>query len=199
MQSSDEGIFVTRYTRSAPSLGKGKHVFRLVTETGSDRNFARPESALARILRFGVLGAAAVGTGVCAPAFAQQAAPAAGQAGLEEIVVTAERREEKLRDVPIAVTSFNATALESRNITDIRGIQGFAPNVALVQSPGYQTETDLAIRGGVTINPAPYWDPTVGLYVDGVYIPKAIGNVTDMADIRAGWPNSDSGISGKSA
>ena len=81
------------------------------------------------------------------------------------------------------MTSFNAKSLQERNITDIRGIQGFIPNVAIVQSPGYQTESDISIRGGVTINPAPYWDPTNGLYVDGVYIPKAIGNVTDMANI----------------
>src|SRR6185437_14244551 len=128
----------------------------------------------------------AIAAGMAVPAFAQTPAPAGDTAqggGLEEIVVTAERREEKLRDVPIAVTSFNAATLENRAITDIRGIQGFAPNVALVQSPGYQTETDLVIRGGVTINPAPYWDPTVGLYVDGVFVPKAIGNVTDMSNI----------------
>ena len=138
-------------------------------------------------LRNRLLAASAMSLGLAFPAIAQTAIPGdqpvASTGGLEEIVVTAERREEKLRDVPIAVTSFNAATLSSRNITDIRGIQGFAPNVALVQSPGYQTETDLAIRGGVTINPAPYWDPTVGLYVDGVYIPKAIGNVTDLANI----------------
>jgi iron complex outermembrane receptor protein len=143
-------------------------------------------SPLKNGLRTRLLAATAIAAGMAVPAFAQTPAPAADTAqggGLEEIVVTAERREERLRDVPIAVTSFNASTLQSRNITDIRGIQGFAPNVALVQSPGYQTETDLAIRGGVTINPAPYWDPTAGLYVDGVYIPKAIGNVTDMAVI----------------
>ncbi|MDB5397753.1 MAG: TonB-dependent receptor [Rhodospirillales bacterium] len=138
-------------------------------------------------LRNRLLAASAIAAGFAFPAFAQNAAPAdqstASTGGLEEIVVTAERREEKLRDVPIAVTSFSAATLSSRNITDIRGIQGFAPNVAIVQSPGYQTEADIAVRGGVTINPAPYWDPTVGLYIDGVYIPKAIGNVTDMADI----------------
>ncbi|HEX4504627.1 MAG TPA: TonB-dependent receptor plug domain-containing protein, partial [Alphaproteobacteria bacterium] len=135
-------------------------------------------------MKIRLLAATALAAGLALPAFAQQAAqPAAQGGGMEEIVVTAERREEKLRDVPIAVTSFNAATLQSRGITDIRGIQGFAPNVALVQSPGYQTETDLAVRGGVTINPAPYWDPTAGLYVDGVFIPKAIGNVTDMANI----------------
>ncbi len=138
-------------------------------------------------LRNRLLAASAIAAGFAFPAFAQTAAPAdqpvAATGGLEEIVVTAERREEKLRDVPIAVTSFNSTTLSNRNITDIRGIQGFAPNVAIVQSPGYQTESDIAIRGGVTINPAPYWDPSNGLYVDGAFIPKAIGNVTDMANI----------------
>jgi iron complex outermembrane receptor protein len=138
-------------------------------------------------LRNRLLAASAIAAGFAFPAFAQNAAPAdqpsASSGGLEEIVVTAERREEKLRDVPVAVTSFSAAALQTRNITDIRGIQGFAPNVAIVQSPGYQTESDVSIRGGVTINPAPYWDPTNGLYVDGVFIPKAIGNVMDMANI----------------
>jgi iron complex outermembrane recepter protein len=138
-------------------------------------------------LRIRLLAASALAAGFAFPAFAQGTAQAtqdaAATGGIEEIVVTAERREEKLRDVPIAVTSFNAKSLQERNITDIRGIQGFIPNVSIVQSPGYQTESDIAIRGGVTINPAPYWDPTNGLYVDGVYIPKAIGNVMDMANI----------------
>jgi iron complex outermembrane receptor protein len=138
-------------------------------------------------LRTRLLAATTIAAGLALPAFAQtpQSTPqaSADQGGLEEVVVTAERREEKLRDVPIAVTSFNAETLQSRGITDIRGIAGLAPNVSIVESPGYQTEADLAIRGAVTINPAPYWDPEVGLYVDGVFIPKAIGNVTDLADI----------------
>jgi iron complex outermembrane receptor protein len=142
-------------------------------------------SPLRHGFRARLLGASAIALGFAAPSFGQTAAQPAAQdnGGLEEIVVTAERREEKLRDVPIAVTSFNSATLQSRDITDIRGIQGFIPNVSIVESPGYQTEADIAVRGGVTINPAPYWDPTAGLYVDGVYIPKAIGNVTDLADL----------------
>ena len=134
-----------------------------------------------------MLGASLIAMGLTAPAFAQTApqaasAPAAGQ-GLEEIVVTAQRREEKLHDVPIAVTAYNNAMLETRNITSLSGLAGFAPNVTIVPSPGYSTETDIAIRGGVTINPAIYWEPTVGMYVDGVYIPKASGDVFDVADI----------------
>jgi iron complex outermembrane receptor protein len=132
-------------------------------------------------------GASLIALTVTGSALGQTAAqagaqPASGQ-GLEEIVVTAQRREEKLHDVPIAVTAFNAAALQARNITSLNGIAGFAPNVTIVPSPGYSTETDIAIRGGVTINPAIYWEPTVGMYVDGVYIPKASGDVFDVADI----------------
>jgi len=117
-------------------------------------------------------------------AFAQGDQPAASAGGgLQEIVVTAQRREEKLHDVPIAVTAFNAAAIEARNITDINGIAGFSPNVSIVQSPAFNTETTIAIRGGVTINPAIYWEPTVGIYVDGAYVSKAQADVFDIADI----------------
>ena len=50
--------------------------------------------------------------------------------------------------MPIAVTSFNAKSLQERAITDIRGIQGFIPNVSIVQSPGYQTEAEKDAKGG---------------------------------------------------
>jgi iron complex outermembrane receptor protein len=129
--------------------------------------------------------ATAIASSLALPAFAQQEAqnqPAAS-AGMEEIVVTAQRREEKLLNVPIAVSAFNAETLRERNITDINGLIGFAPNVKIVQSPGYTTESDISIRGSITINPAPYWEPAVGLYVDGIYIPKAIGDVFDVADL----------------
>jgi iron complex outermembrane receptor protein len=140
-----------------------------------------------RALRGQLLAASAIAVSFAVPAHAQtQAASdqqAASSGGVEEIVVTAQRREEKLHDVPIAVSAFNATMLETRNITSVTGLAGFAPNVTIVPSPGYSTEADIAIRGGVTINPAIYWEPTVGMYVDGVYIPKASGDVFDVADV----------------
>jgi iron complex outermembrane receptor protein len=117
-------------------------------------------------------------------AFAQAPAATTAQAGgLEEIVVTAQRREEKLHNVPIAVTALTAAAIQARGISNINDIAGFAPNVTFVQSPSFDNETTVAIRGGVTINPAPYWEPAVGMYVDGVYIDKAQGNVFDLVDI----------------
>ncbi len=137
--------------------------------------FVRSMSALAATL---------LATTAAVPVLAQsQPVAAAGSGGLEEIVVTAQRREEKLHNVPIAVTALTAAAIEARGITNIKDLSGFAPNVSFVQSPSFDNETTVAIRGGVTINPAPYWEPAVGMYVDGVYIDKAQGNVFDLVDI----------------
>lgn len=124
-----------------------------------------------------VVAAPALGQGATAPA------DTTTNSGVEEIVVTAQRREEKLHDVPIAVTAIGAAALEARNITDISGLAGMAPNVALVQTPASNTEITIAIRGGVTNNAAIYFEPAVGIYVDGAYISKAEGDLFDIADI----------------
>jgi len=149
---------------------------------------ACPNASARRGARFvnSLLAASAMATCFALPAVAQVASSdqqTASSAGMAEIVVTAQRREEKLRDVPIAVSAFNAQTLQARNITDINGLIGYAPNVKIIQSPGYTTESDISIRGSITINPAPYWEPVVGMYVDGIYVPKAIGDVFDVADL----------------
>src|SRR5690242_6183943 len=54
-----------------------------------------------------------------------------GNEGLEEIVVTAQKRAENVQDVPIAISAFNAAALESRGITNIAQISSFSPNIQI--------------------------------------------------------------------
>jgi len=102
---------------------------------------------------------------------------------LEEIVVTAQRREQRLVDVPIAITALGGSALERRGITDVQGLEGFAPNLQISPTPGNSTAAQLAIRGGVTTNPALTWDPAVGIYVDGVYVGKTQGALFDLVEI----------------
>ncbi len=101
---------------------------------------------------------------------------------LEEIVVTAQRRAEKLQDVPIAITVFNAEQLTARGITNVAALNGLAPNVQISSATGDNTGVQFSIRGAVTINPGMYWDPTVGVYLDGVYVAKAIGGIFDIMD-----------------
>ena len=102
---------------------------------------------------------------------------------IAEVTVTAQKREERLQDVPIAISAFNADQLQSRGIENIRDLGSLAPNLQISNSPGTNTGSQISIRGGVQINPALFWDPTVGVYIDGVYISKSLGSVFDIVDL----------------
>jgi iron complex outermembrane receptor protein len=103
---------------------------------------------------------------------------------IEGVVVTAQRREEKLQDVPVAVTALTAEQLETRGVTSIDSLNALAPNLQVSYTPGNSTSAQLAIRGGVTVNPALTWEPTVGVYLDGVYIGKTQGSIFDIVDLE---------------
>ncbi|WP_254604976.1 TonB-dependent receptor [Sphingomonas bacterium] len=115
---------------------------------------------------------------------ADQHSAAASPAGLADIVVTAQRRSENVQQVPIAISAISGAYLQSRDITSIDQIGQVAPNVKIERTPGNKTVAQISIRGSVTINPAITFEPAVGLYVDGVYIAKAQGNVFDVADLE---------------
>ena len=116
------------------------------------------------------------------------AAPASAQetednSGIGDIVVTAQKREENIQDVPIAISAVGSQYLESRGIQSIEDLSTIAPNVKFERAPSSKTISQIAIRGSVTINPAITWEPAVGLYLDGVYIAKAQGSIFDVADL----------------
>ena len=85
--------------------------------------------------------------------------------GVEEVVVTAQKREQKLQETPIAITALTASTIEDLDIKNVVDMAGIAPNVMLVETPSNNTSATIAMRGGVTINPAITWEPTVGVYL----------------------------------
>jgi iron complex outermembrane receptor protein len=105
-------------------------------------------------------------------------------AGIEEVIVTAQKREQNLLETPIAISALSAAAIEERNVDDISVLNGMVPNLRLASSPGNANGATINIRGSVTINPALTMEPTVGLYLDGVYIGKNVGGVFDIADLE---------------
>ncbi len=102
---------------------------------------------------------------------------------LEDIEVTAQRRVQRLQDVPVAVTAFPAAEIESRGISDIGDLNALAPGLQISKTPSNTTISQVTIRGASQINPAIYWDPAVGIYVDGVYLGKAQGSIFDVVDL----------------
>ncbi|WP_028080186.1 TonB-dependent receptor [Solimonas soli] len=124
-----------------------------------------------------------------APAPASPAAPPAARAGdddgrIAEVVVTAQRREEKLQEVPLAVTAMGAEQIGSRGIQNVSDLSALAPGLQISKTPSNSTISQITIRGLSQINPAIYWDPAVGVYVDGVYIGKAQGGIFDVVDLE---------------
>ncbi len=103
---------------------------------------------------------------------------------LEEVVVTAQKREQNMQDTPISVAAFGASAITDQNIKDISDVSQYIPNVEIAESPGGTTGATISIRGSVTINPAVTWEPTVGVYVDGVFIAKNVGGLFDVAELE---------------
>jgi iron complex outermembrane receptor protein len=117
---------------------------------------------------------------IATPAAADRAR---SSSALEEIVVTAQRREERLQDVPIAVTAFSQDQVQARGIQRIDDLNSLSPGLQISRSPANTTISQITIRGSSQINPAIYWDPAVGLYLNGVYIGKSQGSIFDVVDL----------------
>ena len=120
-----------------------------------------------------------------AAVFKQVRAQGRSSALLEEIVVTARKREENLQDAPIAVSAFSGDALDFRGVTEIGKLDQFVPNLVLNESTTYSNVSNAAvyIRGIGQNDFTPVIDPGVGIYVDGVYLGRSVGAVLDIVDV----------------
>jgi iron complex outermembrane receptor protein len=135
-----------------------------------------------------VRACAAAAAALCAvPAVLAQEAPAArpaAAAGLEEITVTARRREELLQNVPIAVSAFSSEELRMLQAEDLGGLQGNVPNLNLVQGRGSATSANVYIRGIGQPDALQTFDPAVGIYLDDVFISRIQGALFNLYDIE---------------
>ena len=107
--------------------------------------------------------------------------------GIGTIVVTARRRAESLQDTPISITAVTSEALEQRGINTVTDIGDFTPNVQFNSSVPVSASNATAaifIRGIGQNDYQLSADPGVGLYLDGVYISRGVGNVLDVLDIE---------------
>ena len=102
---------------------------------------------------------------------------------LEEVVVTAQKTEENLQDAPFAITAITESTIDDLDLANVVDLAGMAPNVHIINTPSNNTAATIAMRGGVTINPAITWEPTVGMYLDGVYLGKGQGSIFDVVDL----------------
>lgn len=108
-------------------------------------------------------------------------------AALEEVTVTAQRREERLQDTPIAVTAFTAAAIDRLGVSNVQQLAEFVPNVRFDFTAPISGASDAAgvfIRGIGQSDFALTTEAGVGTYVDGVYMSRSLGGVLDVLDIE---------------
>ncbi len=105
---------------------------------------------------------------------------------LEEVVVTAQKREQNLQDVPVAVSAFSGAVLRDSGVTNMSELTNIAPSLQ-VTAAQTSTTTTFGIRGIFTSSQNFGLESSVGLYVDGVYRARQgsmINNLVDVADVE---------------
>lgn len=119
------------------------------------------------------------------PVLAQDgAAPQAEAPNASDIVVTARKRAETLQDVPTTITAVGEAALESRAVTDIRSLSGFIPNVTVEAATTSSSASQIFLRGIGIDNTGFNTDPTVGVYLDDVFVGRLIGSMLGAIDLE---------------
>jgi iron complex outermembrane receptor protein len=146
---------------------------------------------------------AALAAGIAVPAFAQEvrgpespnatpAAPSpastaaqdsAPSSGLADIVVTARKVAENQQNVPVAITAFSGEALQQQGAVVVSDIARLTPGLIITPSTSTQSAAQFTIRGQVQQDNLATLDPSVGLYVDGMYWARAYGINADLLDI----------------
>ena len=102
----------------------------------------------------------------------------------QDIVVTAQFREQRLQDTPISITAVNAAQLEARSQTNLAQVADAAPNVSLrPQGASFGPSISASIRGVGQNDFNPAYEPGVGIYIDDVYYPQLTGAVFDLLDV----------------
>ncbi len=112
---------------------------------------------------------------VCFPAQAQNTNPGGYNLVLEEIIVTAQRREESLMSTPVTVNAFTAQDIVNVGALDIQDMDDFMPGVEI--GDGSSTQTGITIRGVSSPNISSGGDPSTATFYDDAYLPRAATTV----------------------
>jgi len=141
------------------------------------------KSAVSRAAKMRLL----VGTGlavIAAPLAAQEADPSAA-ATIDEIVVTAQKREQNLQEVPLAISVLGGEKLQQLQVNDARDLSGLAPNVTVVTGTSSNNAAVISMRGITSPASETFGlDTANALYLDGIYIARSGASGMDMSEIE---------------
>ena len=150
--------------------------------------FAENRRASVRVAAFCLSITACLLFPMPAPAQAPASTPQSEGETLDEIMVTARRRAESLQDTPVAVTALSADELERQQIVSTTDLDKIAPNLQFHSYgtlTGNNSAAQVFIRGIGQTDATPAVDPGVGIYIDDVYMGRAVGGAMDFRDIAS--------------
>jgi iron complex outermembrane recepter protein len=124
-----------------------------------------------------------------APASATPGAPSARgpvspDAMIGDLITTARRRNERVQASPVAVSAFRATQLDAADVRDVSDLNGLAPNVSIDNAVGAINASRITIRGVSSGEVSTAFDPAVGVFIDGVYLPRVQGQLAPLFDVE---------------
>ncbi|MGH1373807.1 MAG: TonB-dependent receptor [Cellvibrionaceae bacterium] len=101
---------------------------------------------------------------------------------LEEIVVTAQKRAQSVQDIPMSVSALSEDSLKTSGVESVADIQSLVPALNIVSSNS-PAQSSISIRGAGTGAADPTLEPSVGVFVDGVFMPRSIFGLSDLISI----------------
>ncbi len=107
--------------------------------------------------------------------------PAVRNRIVEEVVVTAQKREEKLQDVPISIQAFSGEAIAARGVENTYQLGQVVPSLQFTDVAGF---TLIFLRGIGTDNFIPSADPSIATYIDGIYVPQGHTEAQSLGNVQ---------------
>src|SRR5580704_7656703 len=136
-----------------------------------------------RLTSRGVPLAVALAIALCGSNVGRAADAAAAGPELQEVIVTAQKREQNLQDVPIAVMALSGQQLQDAGVTDIKNMQVLTPGLT-VTSTTSENVTTARIRGIGTVGDNIGLESSVGVVIDGIYRPRTGVSFGDLGDVE---------------
>ena len=136
-----------------------------------------------KFARHGLLACSAmtIASVAATPALAQGAE---NDSGLDVIIVTAQKREQSLQDVPVSVTAITGDTLAANRVQNVIDLSSLAPGMTVYPSAGGSAIPVFSVRGQLSYGVAAGSDKQTSVYLDGVYIASPRGSIFDLPDVQ---------------
>ena len=102
--------------------------------------------------------------------------------GIEQIIVTSQKRVKNLEEVPVSVAAMNEKAIEQTGLRELQEMDEYIPNLQMSKGSSYKT--NITIRGVGSSSRNIGFDSRVGVYVDGVYMGQSPATNQDILDVE---------------